>query len=462
MKQASRSCRRSFLRRVLGGVCFVPLLDGFLAESLARAETGSSSSPRRSAAARRFVGVYAPHGIARELWVPGPGFDLVYDNCSLQPFDSPGEFGSSFRDRIVVVEGVDLTAGIEAGTVGHEGARVLLTGAAADGRGPSIDQFLAVEEGLGAETPHSSLVLAVGNQGTEIGSNVSYSSGGKVLPKRIDPSAVFDSVFGPLVLPSDPRALERLRTQRRLAKSSLDFLGAQLSALRGRLPRDQAMQLDRHLTAQRELERRVEHFEAKCSVPPRPKHFKRVRTGAGAAPFLDAITDLHVDSIAQAMACDATRFATLFLGDSSRTGLLEGMPEDIHFEVAHRYRRGYGGRPGQAETWLPLARQNRYAYQKVARLMQRLLEQGLLDETVLLVSSDMGDPARHSSRNVPTLLAGGGFPGGRFLRTAGAAASRANNHVLVSIAHALGSPIESFGQTRDPAAAQGPLSGLSG
>lgn len=450
--------RRRFLRYAALGVGLSPFLGAVLGSASFGAEPDSPASvpPPR---ARRFIGVYAPHGVARELWLPGPGFDLRYENCSLQPFDDPEGLGQSLRDRIVVIEGLDLSAGIEAGTVGHEGARVILTGSAADGDNPSIDQFLAVERGLGAPTPHSSLVLAVGNNGTDIGSNISYLGGGRPVPKLVDPSVVYDSLFGELILPADPEAAARVRAQRAMKKSSLDFLGAELAALSGRLPGSEARRLDQHLTAQRELERRLTHFEVSCRVPAQPPAFERVTTGNGGARFFDAITDLQVDLMVQAMACDVTRFGTLLLNDLSRTRLIEGVPEDIHFDVSHRYRARDGDQPGRPETWLPLAKQNRYAYGKVARLMHGLDRAGLLGDTVVYVSSDMGDPARHSSRSVPTLIGGGVFHGGRHLVFEGKARG-ANNHLLVSICNAFGVAIESFGHARDPAIVSGPLAGL--
>lgn len=450
------SSRRRFLTGSVLGLVVSPLLGGLLRPALAEPLTGSAADNAR---ARRFIGVYAPHGVARELWVPGPGFDLTYESCSLQPFDDAATFGQSFRDRIVIVEGLDLSAGIEAGTVGHEGARVMLTGSAADGKNASIDQFLAVEQRLGSSTPHSSLVLGVGAHQTDIGSNISYQAGGRPVPKHIDPSEVYDALFGELILPNDPEAAQRVRAQRALKQSSLDFLGGQLAALSARLPRADAEKLDQHLTAQRELERRLAHFEARCALPQRPPAFAAVRAGSGAARYFDAITDLQIDLLVQAMACDVTRFATLFLNDLSRTRLLAGMPEDIHFDVSHRYRARDEGQPGRPETWLPLARQNRYGYTKIARLMQRLAERQLLDDTLIYASSDMGDPSRHSSRAVPTLLAGGGLAGGRHIVSQGKAAG-ANNHVLVSICHAFGVPVAAFGQARDLSITTGPLPGL--
>lgn len=459
MSSRQRCGRREFLAHALGlGAGLAPLLGGLLAAGPLGAEPAA-----RTARARRFIGVYAPHGRALEYWVPGPGFDLRYENCSLQPFDDDRTYGRSFREQIVVIEGLDLSAGIEAGTVGHEGARALLTGSAADGSNASIDQFLAVERGLGTATAHSSLVLGVGNDDTDIGSNISYLGGGRPLPKRIDPSEVYDRVFGELILPADADAAARVRARREQQRSSLDFLNGQLEALERRLPPAETARLDQHLTAQRELERRLQKFELACRLPERPQRFERVRAGSGAARYFDAITNLQIDLLAQALACDVTCFGTLFLNDLSRTRLLEGMPEDIHFEVSHRYRARDAQQPGRPETWLPLARQNRYAYSKVARLLQRLAEQGLLADTLVYASSDMGDPARHSSSSLPTVLAGGVFAGGRHISLNGLEkgdAGRAHNHLLVSICQAFGVETERFGQARNPAIVSGALTEL--
>jgi len=79
--------------------------------------------------------------------------------------------------------------------------------------------------------------------------------------------------------------------------------------------------------------------------------------------------------------------------------------------------------------------------------MQRLDEAGVLDDTVIYASSDMGDPARHSSRHVPTLLlggCGGHFEMGRHLEL-DPKKGTPNNRVLVSICQAFGTETLKFG-----------------
>ena len=112
---------------------------------------------------------------------------------------------------------------------------------------------------------------------------------------------------------------------------------------------------------------------------------------------------------------------------------------------------------------MPLAKFNRYSYGKVARFMQKLDAVGVLDNMLIYASSDMGNPALHSTRNVPTVLAGGAagtkFRMGRRLKmppdcqtnlwcSPGDAKFKAstNNHLLVSIAQAFGlTDVNSFG-----------------
>lgn len=170
--------------------------------------------------------------------------------------------------------------------------------------------------------------------------------------------------------------------------------------------------------------------------------------------------------MAQAIACDLTRLATLFLADLSRTELISELPRDVHTDVAHLYDARTEKGPGNPETWRPLALQNRYTHSKIARLMQRLDEAQVLDDTLIYASSDMGDPARHSSRNVPTLLVGGprlGFRFGRYLnlRAVKGKDLLPHNRLLVSICRAFGVATERFGHSAKSGTVTGHLDALS-
>jgi hypothetical protein len=381
----------------------------------------------------------------------------------LAPFDDAAT-GCSFRSQLVVIDGLDLAAGIEVGTVGHEGARVLFTGSGAQGKGASIDQFLAEDCGLGTETPLASLVLAVGDDRTSTGNCVSYSRLGQPVPKWIDPVRVFDELFGETLSGASGGVLAQQRLE---GKSVLDFVRQDLARLRSRAGAGDREKLEQHQTALREIEKRLNPPRRTPPTLTRPdaKLFPKLLSSGGGEPYFEHITELMSDLLAQALTCDMTRFASFMLPDLSRTRLYSSLPSDVHAEVAHRYAARTEKGPGNPASWELLALQNRHSYQQVARLLHKLQSSGVLTHTLVYACSDMGDPSRHSSRNVPTVLAGG--VNGRFkmgrtidLRSTKGDKLIPHNRLLVSILHAFGVEREQFGTSANPATVTGPLSEL--
>jgi len=413
------------------------------------------------APAKYFIGVYMPHGMAREFWVPKPGFQIAYEGSSLAPFDDAATYGRSFRDQIVALEGLDHTAGLRSATVGHDASRVILTGSGTNGQNASIDQFLAIEQGLGHDTPLSSLVLGVGSAEPALQWCISYAKGGTALPKIINPLATFNHAFGQFLVDPDPLAVARAAREQRLGKSLLDYWTTDLAELRTRAPQAERDKLDQHATALRELEKRVVGQAVTCAVPPPPDgaDFPAVGSYQGGEPYFDAISNLQIDLMVQALACGVTHVSTLFLADLSRTHFDAGLPEDVHTDVAHRYASpGRGGTGGEPTSQAKLARQNHYTYSKIARILQRLGEAGLLEQTVLVAMSDMGDPSKHSSRQVPALLAGGwggALRAGRHIDLG--AEGTPSNRLLVSVQQAFGVESDSYGQSVDPSILSGAL-----
>lgn len=469
--------RRAFLSAIGGSVAALPFL---------RVVENSYAQEEGGAALQRFIGVYHPHGIAAELFTRRDGeteteFDLGYADSPLQPFDDAQTYGKSFKDKLIAIEGLDLLSDTNA----HNSAGTILTGSRiidGDGGRPlnaSIDQFLAIEQGLGDATAVSSVALAVGNAELSARETLSFGSGGIPVSKIIDPVAAFDFLFTQVIVGSSSEAKTDAERQRRLGRSLIDFVNSDLKRLRGRVGQYELQKVDQHVTALRELEKKFQAAQTAdaCKLPPRPTAFPALERYNGGEPYFDAITDLHIDLLAVALGCDITRFATLVMADLSYPDNPLGLPEDNHASVAHTYASsalGNEGRPVANEdpaTWLPLAKFNRYAYGKVARLMQRLDEAGILDSTLLYVSSDMGNPAIHSTRNVPTLLAGGlgdklrmgrrikyrtDCPlGERCDATSDDYQTIPNNRLLVSIAQAFGSDLDEYGT--QPYPTQGPL-----
>src|SRR5689334_1496631 len=114
-----RLSRRHFLQAALAGAAGVPLMRAL--ERVSRADGPGTLT--------NFICIYHPHGIAAEYWALKTGeqetaFDIAYQNCSLQPFDDATTYGKSFKDRLIVIEGLDHLSNAN----GHDSAGTILTG----------------------------------------------------------------------------------------------------------------------------------------------------------------------------------------------------------------------------------------------------------------------------------------------------------------------------------------------
>jgi hypothetical protein len=478
----SRVSRRRFLRGLGVGAAAFPFV---------RLVANSRADQAGVPPALRFIGVYHPHGIAAELFAMRDGetetnFDLTVPDSPLQPFDDPATYGRSFKDKIVVIEGIDVLSDTNA----HNSAGTILTGSrivGGDGGLPwnsSIDQFLAVENRLGDATLIPSIALAVGSKQLSARETLSFAQGGIPISKIIDPAVTFDFLFRRAVVGADPAAQAEAVRAQRLGKSLIDFARGDLQRLRARVGPFEVQKIDQHLDALRALEKKRDavSLPSGCTPPARPSPFPYLERYNGGEPYFDAITDLQIDLLALAMGCDITRFGTLVMSDLSYAGNPLGLPADNHGAMAHTYSAsavGSGGRPvggGDPATWRLLAKFNRYAYGKVARLLQRLGEYGILDSTLVYASSDMGNPATHSTRNVPTVLAGGlggkirmgrriqyrtDCPLGTWCDSNGSDYQTVpNNQLLVSIAQAFGVDVVSYGVQAEAQYSTGTLPGL--
>jgi hypothetical protein len=454
--------RRAFLRsvgRAAAALPFYRLIEG-------------SAVHAAGDAPLRFVGYYHPHGCSSPLFNRQAGetdtsFSLGFSDSVLAPFDDAGAFGTSFKSRINVIEGIDLAAGVEKNTNGHDASCIILTGSAPQGdkvANESLDQFLAVTRGLGQKTRVASLALGVGNRETRSGKNISYSKAGAPISKIIDPLQTYTLLFADFVAPAgagaDPAAAQAEAAARlRRGKSVLDNMKEEIRRLEARLPGPERVKMQQFATAVQELEKQLGGLATggpggtagapapsdACKKPATPdrSQFPKLEIYNGGEPYLDKITEVQFDLLAVALACDITRFATLFIH----------LTEDVHNMVAHQFQAA------NRASVLKLGEYQRSYYRMGARFLQKLQQFGALDSTLVYMSSDMGDPNAHSVRAVPTVLAGslnGKLKTGRRLVARG----RANNKLLVSIAQAFGQDVSSYGVTANAEASAGALSEL--
>jgi hypothetical protein len=512
VKKRSAS-RRQFLRAVGAGAVALPFYR-LLEDHFAKAY--GETLPLR------FIGVYHPHGIAAELFAmqyagnfpagtpsgvtdtvttsggvtSSTNFNITYPNCALQPFDDAATYGKSYKNKVTIIEGIDHLSNAN----GHDSAGTIFTGSTIDASAlkpanSSIDQFLAVENGLGAATRITSIQLGVGDNGTQSGTTLSYSKGGIALPKIPDPVQAYTALFGNFAAPNDAAAQAALLRQQQLGTAVANSAYSDVQSLYGKLATPEQQKLQAHLDALSDLKKgfaATGSMGSNCTVPAKPSSssFPSLLRYQGGEPYFDAITKAHIGLLAQAFACDITRFATLFMADLSYAANPLMLPTDNHGSVAHPYDASPVGGDGQplvpspttgAASWALLAKLNKYCYGNIATLMKQLDAMGVLDNTLIYASSDMGNPARHSTRNVPTILAGGAnglITMGRRLKMTPDCPSTnqwcgptdgvsppdytpiTNNHLLVSIANMFGVQVNTFGTQPNKSDVTGPLPGL--
>ena len=318
-------------------------------------------------------------------------FNLTYTNngaqCVLQPFDDAATYGQSFKSKILVIEGIDLMSNAN----GHDTAGTILTGSYIDGSKPknsSLDQYLAVERKLGAARASPASRVGVGDDSTQAGTTLSYGPGGAPLPKIIDPVQAFNTLFSGSSRPTIRRRRRR-RCGARAKGRERDRLRARsdVSRLNARLAAAEQQKLQQHLDSIRDLEKQFDgrrrrddgRRPARCRASPTRPTFPSLKRYNGGEPYFDAITNAFIDLLAQAFACDVTRFATLFMDDLSYAGNPLGLPRGqprrrrAHLQrVAGRHPTATRARPATRRPGSPLAKFNRYSYGKVARFMQKL------------------------------------------------------------------------------------------
>ncbi|MCC6807019.1 MAG: DUF1552 domain-containing protein [Deltaproteobacteria bacterium] len=473
--------RRSFLKAV-----------GATAVTLPFFKLLEASAVQAATQPLRFIGVYHPHGKAKNYWSPkngaAPGaisssFDIGYDGAILKPFDDPATYGRSFKDKLLVLEGFSLVAAKESGTSAHGAASTILTAGANHGAAtnPSIDYFLAYEKNLGADTRFRQVQVGCDYDG-DPGWQLTFGPGGSIVPKMVNPVSTFNTLYADLIVGTDPVALAEYEKKRRRGQSVLDYLKGRLQSLDTRLAAAEKQKLDQHLTAVRELEKRLagSPLSQMCQKPAKPvlpAGYPNYDGGNYATwDYNDFIMDAHIELLAQALACDLTRFSTLYLGDAGRplTNVSPGVPSNVHDDAAHSCWGPDDATPQQIdEAQRRLANANRYHYGKIAKLATRLHDLDVFDHTLMFVASDIGDPAGHTTHDIPMLMLGGcngKIPMGRHVRTVYDCPGDAfcsnpkytpHNALLVNIANAFDVPITSYGISTKPATTAGPYPGLA-
>ena len=423
--------RRTVLRGI-GTTLALPLLDGMVPALTALSRTAAQP-------VKRLGVVYVPNGIVMEQWTPaaaGAGFEMT---PTLQPL-------APFRDRLLVVSGLS-NKGPD--NVHETGATGFLTGVPPRrtqgselGAGVSVDQVVAGE--TARHTQLASLELAL-ESGDDVGTcgagytcaytnTICWRSATTPLPMETNPRTVFERLLGDAG-GTDPAArLARIEQNRSL----LDAVTDKVAALRRDLGARDRNKLGEYLDAVRDIERRIQRAEAQVDQP-----LPDIAAPLGIPTAFDEHAKLMFDLQVLAYQTDLTRVVSFMLSReySGRTYPEIGVPEAHHPTSHHQ---------NDPDKLAKLARINTYHISLLAYYLEKLRatpdgDGSLLDHVMVLYGAGLSDGNRHSSENLPILLAGGGggtLDCGRHVQCADPT-PMSNLHV--TLMDKLGLPVERFG-----------------
>jgi hypothetical protein len=422
--------RRTFLKG-LQATLALPLLDAMIPAATAWARTPAKP-------VRRLGFVYIPMGCDHARWTPpGEGTlgDLSPILASLEPV----------KKQLTVVTNLRLEQSYP-GT--HDTANAGFLSAAFAKHTESSDYHLATTvdqvaaKQIGRDTQLPSLELSMDlNPLAGVCNNgyacvyqncLSWSSPTTPLPAEAHPRIVFERLFGEGGPASARRAALRSRG------SLLDSFSDEIARLKQRVGTTDRVRVDQYLDSIREVERQIERAEAGATENTTPDLDRPVGVPAAFADHAKLMFDLQV----LAFQADITRVVSFQLSRelSNRTYPEIGVP-DPHHPTSH-----HGNDP---EKLAKIAKINAFHVSLFAQFLEKLKstpdgDGSLLDNTVYMYGSGLGNSSIHDHENLPILVAGGAARGGRHIRYKNAT-PLANLHL--TLLDRAGVHVDSFGDS---------------
>lgn len=386
--------RRTLLRGA-GAAISLPLLDAMIPASTALAETAAAPDQLR-----RLGYVYMPMGFNPKEWVPQS--------------DSLDELPSSLRPLQKVSHQVTVISGMELRNAypgSHATSNSAFLSAATAKRtessdyhlGTTVDQIAAKRLGQQTVLPSLELAMDLLNNAGQCDNgyacvyqnNLSWSTPTTPLPAEAHPRLVFENLFG-----AGGSAEDRRETLRRRA-SLLDSVTEEMKRFRLQLGAGDRGKMDNYFDSIREVERRIQRAEASVDENPLPDLDRPVGVPAAYADHARLMFDLQL----LAFQGDITRVISFQLAReaSTRTYPEIGVPEP-HHPVSH-----HGNNPDKLAK---LAKINQFHVSLFAEFLQKMaaIPEGtgsLLDHSLYLYGSGMGDPDAHDHTDLPMIVAGG-------------------------------------------------------
>ncbi len=433
--------------RGVGTSLALPWLESLASAAPAVAAAGSLAAPKRAAF------IYVPNGVHNPDWFPkevGKLGELPEILKSLTPF----------KDSLNVISNMTLDKARANGDGPGDHARAMsafLTGRqarkthGADIRtGTSADQHIAGVIGDGTRFPSLELGIERGAQAGNCdsgyscaySSNLSWRSESTPNAKETDPRQVFDRLFSG----NDPKELAASRAKRDLYnKSVLDFVMDDAKSLSKSLGQGDQRKLDEYLSAVREVEARIEKVK-KLNADRKPVAKPDMAVPTGVPSEMKDHVRLMCDLMVLAFQTDLTRVASLpFANDgSNRPYKTIGVPEG-HHDLSHHGKN--------AEKQAKLKKINTFHIEQLAYMVEKMAKvkeangTSLLDNTLMVYGSGIGDGDRHNHDELPILLigkGGGTITGGRHIK---APKETPLMNLYMAMFERMGSPTKRFGDS---------------
>jgi hypothetical protein len=268
------------------------------------------------------------------------------------------------------------------------------------------------------------------------GSTLTWSAAGVAVPPICDLRLLFTMLFEA----TGPRQMSALKKAHRQQVSILDLVQSDAKFLKKRVGIEDREKLDQYFTSIRSLENRLTQSEAWLDQP-KPKVSYGLPTETDDMDFVDRVP-LYYDLAVLAMQTDSTRVITLEFADLG--------PDSGGFPINRSYHQltHHGKVPSYIKE---LSIIERFHTKQFGRFLDKLVAvrepngRTLLDNTMALLGSGMGNASSHSNKSLPLLLAGGGFKHGQHLRFESGRVPAAN--LFASMLQRFGLETDSFNRS---------------
>ncbi len=389
MSNKYKLSRRTFLRGMLGGTALalgLPPLEAFF-------NSNGTAYAVDGAFPKRFGLFFWGNGMLPDRWIP----PTTGEDWEMSPQLAPLE---AVRQHITVLSGMEVKTGntdphfsgpagfLSGADVKHEG------GSHTTIKSPTLDQIIAAE--IGGETRFRSVEVGI-EEGVK---GLSYNGPNSVHPPESDPAQLFERLFGAgFRAPGDEPIIDPRLSIRR---SVLDSVSEDVGRLRGRLGAADNQRLDQHLASVRDLELRIARLEedppnlAACVRPQQPGALPPIDGRPQMSPRARVMADL----VTMAYACDLTRVMSMWYSHPV-SDILYPNASAGHHQLTHDEP---GDQPQVHEIVVSIMSDFSYLCQSLRDIPEG--EGNLLDNSILLATTDVSYGRTHQIDEYPIVLAG--------------------------------------------------------